>query len=226
MEMKKAGFTLLEMIIVVALITVILGITTSMFITGNKVFSNSDVKSTLQIEAQAIQENISKIGMESIGIDSITDEDGENSINDGKNIEIVNSMYEKLESESKLTDIDGNNKESKWLAISAMTMNSYEENNGHITDGNLIPIIEYVKNNNKKTGILSVNGKELSSNVKSIRIKPINIEDSNGKFNNNGTFKDTNSVLINIELEKEQGFSDVIYPISIQVEFRNNFIKQ
>ena len=72
MKKKKPGFTLIEMIIALALTVIILGIASSMFITGNKVFSDSDVKSTLQIEGQAIQEKISDIGMQATGIKSVT----------------------------------------------------------------------------------------------------------------------------------------------------------
>lgn len=67
MKKKKPGFTLIELIIVTALTVIILGIASSMFITGNKVFSDSDSKTTLQIEGQAIQEKISDISMQSSG---------------------------------------------------------------------------------------------------------------------------------------------------------------
>lgn len=228
MERKKTGFTLIEMIIVVSLTVVILAILTSMFIAGNKVFSNSDVKSTLQIEGQEIQENISKVGMEAVNIDSIKGMDGKNYLNiSNKNTEISDLTYDKLILQHKLTDINGSenkevSKENVWLSISGMTMNSYkvDANTGEITSGNLIPIIEYVKDSNKKTGKLSINGKELSSNVESIRIKPINIDDSNG------TFRKANAISINIMLSKKKGYSDVNYPIYVEVKFRNNFIKQ
>lgn len=67
MKKKKPGFTLMEVMIALALTVTILGIASSMFITGNKVFSDSDSKTTLQIEGQAIQEKISDIGMQASG---------------------------------------------------------------------------------------------------------------------------------------------------------------
>lgn len=83
MRKKKPGFTLIEIIIVLALIVTVLGIASSMFITGNKVFSDSDIKSTLQIEGQAIQEKISDIGMQATGIKNLTVDLGDsNQIND------------------------------------------------------------------------------------------------------------------------------------------------
>lgn len=68
---KKQGFTLIEMMIVLSITTIIFGITTSMFIEGNRIFSDSDVKSTLQIEGQAIQEKISNLAMQAVGTDDI-----------------------------------------------------------------------------------------------------------------------------------------------------------
>lgn len=65
---KKPGFTLLEVIITLALTVMIIGVVNSMSIAGDKVFSDSDVESTLQIEGQAIQEKISDIGMQATGI--------------------------------------------------------------------------------------------------------------------------------------------------------------
>lgn len=224
MKKKKTGFTLIEMIIVLALMTMILSIISSMFINGSKVFSNSDVKSTLQIEAQKIQESISKIGMESIGIDNIRDEEGDSSIDVlDKNTELVDVDYDELK--SKLTDIDGikNNEDltkNKWLSIMEMKMSFYEENDeGTISIGTSVTMIEYRKDSDAKTGTLLVDGKEVSTNVESIRIKPGNIDDDNG------TFKNANSILINIVLSEKKGYSNVEYPISIDVKFRNRFIK-
>lgn len=77
MKKKRPGFTLIEMIIALALTVTILGIVGSMFITGNKVFSDSDIKTTLQIEGQAIQEKISDIGMQATEIRSVTVENNQ-----------------------------------------------------------------------------------------------------------------------------------------------------
>jgi type II secretory pathway pseudopilin PulG len=87
---KKKGFTLLEMIIVVALTVVIIGIVSSIFITGNRVFTDSDIKSTLQIQGQVIQEKISSIGMQAGGIKSVI---GNESTGEIQNIKI--NSYDK-----------------------------------------------------------------------------------------------------------------------------------
>lgn len=97
MEKKKPGFTLMEMIIALAITVIVIGIASSMFTTGNKVFSDSDVKSTLQIEAQAIQEKISDIGMQAKSVTRISA------------TEMIVTSYDKDENEQKFTiKKDGN----------------------------------------------------------------------------------------------------------------------
>ena len=94
MKKKKPAFTLMEIIIALAFTVTILGIAGSMLNTGNKVFSDSDIKTTLQIEGQAIQEKISDIGMQATGIKTVT-------ISTGKTNEIdamlINSYYKTTE---------------------------------------------------------------------------------------------------------------------------------
>lgn len=93
MVKKKLGFTLLEVIIALALTVVVLGISNSMFIAGNKVFSDSDVKSTLQIDGQAIQEKISDIGMQATTVQAVTVDNSATNTNEIKDITI--NSYDK-----------------------------------------------------------------------------------------------------------------------------------
>lgn len=71
MKEKKRGFTLIEIIVVMSCASIILLLINSIFHTGNRVFIDSDKKSTLQIEAKQIQERISEIVMEGQNIDDI-----------------------------------------------------------------------------------------------------------------------------------------------------------
>ena len=110
---KKSAFTLIEMIIVISLIVIVIGITSSIFITGNKIFSDSDVNTTLQMEGQRVQEKISDIGMQAIDIESVK---GDSLTGEISNI-VINS-YDKdgnwhqfkieFEKEDKKISIDGN----------------------------------------------------------------------------------------------------------------------
>lgn len=209
--MKRSGFTLIEMIIVLALTVIILVLVNYIFATGSRIFSESDAKSTLQIEAQTIEQDISKLGMESVGIESIKDELGNDEV------KIVDAKYEELK--SQLTDINGNDSDSenKWLSISELTIDCYEENNNIIAVSTTpTTIIKYDKNQKR---LYTIDGKELLGNVESVRIKPIDIE------NPDGTFKDTNSIIISIMLSKKTVYREYKYPVSITFKFRNNFMK-
>lgn len=90
MKKKKSAFTLIEIIIALGVLVIVLGIVNSIFITGNKVFSDSDVKTTLQMERQAIQEQISNIGMQAVEIKSVNVDPDSNKL---ENITI--SSYDK-----------------------------------------------------------------------------------------------------------------------------------
>jgi prepilin-type N-terminal cleavage/methylation domain-containing protein len=209
--MKKLGFTLIEMIIVLALTVIILVLASSIFATGSRIFSESDAKSTLQIEAQTIEEKLSKLGMESIGIESIKDEFGNQTT--GSGVQITEVLYSELD----LTDINGGDVENKWLAISEMTIDCYEEKDNIIAVSTIpATIIKYDKNQKK---LYTIDGEELIGNVESVRIKPIDLE------NPKGTFKNTNSIAINIMLSKKTVYREFKYPVLITVKSRNNFLK-
>lgn len=206
MKKKKPGFTLIEMIIVVALIVIILAMTSSMFISGNKVFSNSDVKSTLQMEGQAIQEKISDIGMQGLNIE--TCKSGSDEIQNQKNEDIAD----------KLVDINGKVLgDREWIDLSELTIyacskdSEYDNVSDSVTNRKVIPII-YTKSSKE----LSVDSNTISNHVDSIRIRPSNIKEGTS------TIAQTYSIEFNIVLSKNQGFTNVSsYPINFTVTFRN-----
>lgn len=90
LKKKKSGFTLIEIIISLVVTIIVLEIVYSIFITGNKVFSDSDVKTTLQMEGQSIQEKISNIGMQAVEIKSISKDNNSNELES-----IIISSYDK-----------------------------------------------------------------------------------------------------------------------------------
>lgn len=118
---NKKGFTLVELIIVMALTLVILGMIFQMFNTNNRIMSDVDIKSTLQNEGQAIQEKLSEIGMQAISIEC----DGKNDVK----LLIINSLNEsgekckfKIEVEKK----EGNKNENNNFYISEFKSNNNE----------------------------------------------------------------------------------------------------
>ena len=145
LKQKKSGFTLIEMIIVVALVTVALGIVSSIFITGNKVFSGSDVKSTLQIEGQVVQEQLSNVSMQASDIEQVTLKDG--SIKKGVQIQEINTLSDIKEIVINLRNDDDMSKKPYTFTFS-------EDNKELVMKDN---------NNVERT---------LSNNVKAFKIMP------------------------------------------------------
>ena len=72
---RRSAFTLVEMIIVIAIIGVVMGVVTSIFMRGNRVISDSNIKTDLQIEGQKIQEKITNICMQATNIEAINNEE-------------------------------------------------------------------------------------------------------------------------------------------------------
>lgn len=235
LKQKKLGFTLTEMIIVVALITVVLGIISSMFITGNKVFSDSDVKSTLQIEAQTVQEKISNIGMQASKIDKITLMDkttlAESEIEDfgDKDAEKNYNQLTDLFTDFKGDKLTGTHKDNeKYLNIKEITIAVKEEIPGAApTDPSQIEDIYYTimyEQTGKKDDLKAPRGRLIikkqgetdsniiGENVESITIKP-------GDFS--GKLSQANSIELRVNLAKAKGFTDVEYSIPVNVYFRN-----
>lgn len=204
---KKNAFTIIELIIVLSLTVLLLGIVLSIFITGNRIFSYSDVKTTLQMEAMDIQEKITNIGMQGINVEKC----------ESNETEIQDEKYGDLENDSKLVDVDGKYLKSKeWIDITLISINAATKDSQYNSNEDSIntKIATIAYNSDNK--ILSIDGVVVSS-VDSIRIHPVDIKDKNS------TIAKTTSIEFNILLSKSQGFSqDVKYPINFTITFRNS----
>lgn len=156
MKKKKAGFTLIEIIIVLMLTVVVIGIMTSIFSTGNRVFSDADVKSDLQIEGQSIHEIISNMGMQGQGIKEIT-------------LSAGTIDFEKTEDALKKENVM-----NKWNTIQEIVLYRVEtdENNKIVKK----PYIFRLKN--KELSMIKQDsslGRVLSTNVENFRVNPSNM---------------------------------------------------
>ena len=80
MKKIKKGMTLLEIIIAMAISTIIMGVVTTMFVSNSNILQKVDMNSELQLQAQLIEQKLNKIAMSSAGVvDSspLTLQDGE-----------------------------------------------------------------------------------------------------------------------------------------------------
>jgi prepilin-type N-terminal cleavage/methylation domain-containing protein len=145
MNKRRTGFTLIEMIIVLALTVIILGIMGSIFTTGNKIFSDSDVKSTLQIGAQTVQEKISNIAMQA---------------NEVESADIVNGEVKNLMIKSYVEEDDGSVGERYWT-ITIKNSSNYKK------DGKTLSIIESKDSDGSN---IENDQEEIVKNIKSFTI--------------------------------------------------------
>lgn len=192
MRLKAKGFTLTELIITLAITTLVIGVIYTFFISSNKTLSAIEIRSQLQEEGKDIQELLMTIGTESKGISKLVDESG-NSI----------SKYSEGFSED---DIDSNNK---------LKLNSIEL----ILIDDSICTLEYDIStkilSSKKDGVKEI----LSKNVEEFSIRPLDIRMVD--LSNAPLFVDCPGLEFNINLKKKKGYSEVYYPITIITKFRN-----
>lgn len=211
LKRKKSGFTLMEMVIVLGMTVLILGITNTVFITGNKVFSQSDVKTTLQMEAKDIQEKLSDIGMQAVSVNHC------NLIND--NTDIKDEMYSGDLLKNKFVDINGESELYKeWLNINKIELKSYGKDSEYDSSTDSIEnVVTTTFDYSEESKSIELDSKILSNNVTSFRIRPININDENGSISK------SSGIEFYIVLSMKKGFTYETYPVNFTVKFRNKF---
>lgn len=102
---KRTGFTLIEMIIVLSITVLVMGIVMGILMNGHRIFNQSDVKTTLQEQGQAIQEIISNICMEGSEIEAVDLLD----VSDNKVKSLKVKSYYKNGNTAKIYNIELNN---------------------------------------------------------------------------------------------------------------------
>lgn len=113
---KEKGFTLVETILAMTLTIVILGMIFQMFNTNKKIISYVDIKSTLQAEGRAIQENLSKIGMEASSIDYIEDSlDSDYLVDDKQQKKVKLIKFTVLNEDSSRSEFEIKNKRMNFI---------------------------------------------------------------------------------------------------------------
>lgn len=102
---------MIELIIVMTLTLIILGMLFQMFNTNNRIISDVNIKSTLQTEGQAIQEALSKIGMQAISMKCDEETDVKSLI-----INSLNESGEKCKFKVETEKRDGNKNSSFYIS--------------------------------------------------------------------------------------------------------------
>ena len=192
-RLKKKGFTLIELIITLAITVIVLGVIYTFARTSNMTLTKTKINSTLQEESEIIQRYLINYGTQAEDLVEINNKVIDNS-------EIFN--YENiLSSEGKLELIEMKLKVEEYLYEF-----SYEDKE--------LLIRKFDKNNNEEKGIEFP--KSLSKNIERIEIRPIDF-----RMNENKNFKYTKGVEISITLKMKKGNVEESLPLSIIIKFRN-----
>lgn len=172
MKNNNKGMTVIEVLIAIAIISIVICVTYSVYIANAKHIWREELEAKLQNEAQIIEATFSQLSMQTKGI-----EDKESSSPDKDNYYNINNLA--MKSEDKIFNWIINNHELRLNVV----------NN---EDGTFK---EY----------------SLSKNIEVFRIRPI---DEN-------SLEDAKIIEVLIDLRKQKGFNDIIYPISMIITFRN-----
>ena len=193
---KKKGFTLLELIITLALVLVVIGIAGMFYTSVKKTFKRAEISSELQQEAQKIEEILFSLATQSEGLEEY----------DNFKISSVEKRYYK-----DVIDYDGNGK-IQVNKIKFKFSNYYYSL--EMENEKLI-----ARKYNSLNFEINEDGfpQTLSENMKEITIRPVDFRMNK----ESGNFYEMKALELNIELKDIKGRTDAEYPFSLIVKFRN-----
>lgn len=191
---KKRGMSLVEILIVLAISTMILGIIYSMLSGSTKSKVSADVKSTLQEEGGTIQEQLVKIGTQCKEVTLIEDTSGAE--------------------RSTMTYADFSLLPNTVLEIKKIVMTYANDTSYTLKLENGVLTLE-----NPTINATALSPTVLAENVESVKIRPL---DLNTQSNTSSTLSTANGIQFLIKLRISKGYSrDVTSDINVIVNFRN-----
>ena len=200
MKKKAKGMTLIEVVISMAILSIVFGVIYLFFFSSNRILSDADVKEQLQSEGHKIEDKITTLGMEASNIIAIND-----SHNDlmGSREGDVRAVKFNIVTKDATTD----------AIVNEEVIVKYDEENksiyyGESTDPNIMT-------NKDITGLTL-----LSSNVENFTINSTEI-DNGATTPEMKSFRDTKSIQVNIILNRRKGYSDITRKVATVINFRN-----
>ena len=208
MKIKAKGFTLIEVIISLAITTVILGVVGTFFITNNRTLSEADARSTLQKEGENIQNGLIDKAYQCSNIHQLSKWTGSPTIN------LVDSStlyYTELTDPGLLNSVRINSIEFLDKGDSIVSTTD-DKNIAFSLSGKTLKVTVKDTSNN------TLYEKILSENVVSMKIRPL---DATLVNRNTTSFDSTKAVEVVLGLEIKRGYNNITYPVSTVVKFRN-----
>lgn len=191
--MKKKGFTLLELIITLAITVVVLGTIYTFARSSNKTLTKTEINSILQEDSEVIQRYLINYGMQAEDLVEINNKVIDNS--EEFNYKTMLSSDGKLNLEEMKLKVDNYYYIFSYMN-NKLSIKKLDKDNKEITD-NEFPKI-------------------LSKNIERINLRPIDY-----RMNENGNFKYTKGLEISMILKMKKGMVEEAIPASIIISFRN-----
>ena len=202
MKKKKKAFTLMEVILALSISTIVLGLIGTFFYVNNNSLIKTNIKSDLQKEGEAIQNQLIKVAQQSKNIESIkfagdmtlVDASTKNydSFNNGANTDISEITFNQIN--------DLGNKVPYTFALNARDLTV-----SYMDGSNLVTIV-------------------LSNKVSSFKIVPIDYNNLTDAERSNKKISNAKGVQVIVTLDKKQGTNEASQEFKTLIEFRNSDI--
>lgn len=194
MKRKSKGFTIIELMITLALTTLTLGVIYTFFFSSNKTIATTELSLELQSEAEVIQKELIELSTQATEIVLINTSKSE-SVN-----------YTALNTEGKLD-------------ITSLQIKSYDD----ASSSDVLYNLKFENNELKIQDKDGKNIKTLSKNVKDFKIRPldINMVGSTIVEKEKANLKNSPGLEFTVDLETEKGYSKVEYTTRAIAKFRN-----
>lgn len=202
MKKKKKAFTLMEVILALSISTIILGLVGTFFYVNNNSLIKTNIKSDLQKEGEAIQNQLIKVAQQSKDIKSIEIAGGmtivdASTINydsfiNGANTDIKEITFNQIN--------DLGNKVPYTFALNARDFTV-----SYMDGSNLVTIV-------------------LSNKVSSFKIVPIDYNNLTDAERSNKKISNAKGVQVIVTLDKKQGTNEASQEFKTLIEFRNSEI--
>ncbi len=202
MKKKKKAFTLMEVILALSISTIVLGLIGTFFYVNNNSLIKTNIKSDLQKEGEAIQNQLIKVAQQAKDIESIefaggmtlVDASTENydSFINGANTDIREITFNQIN--------DLGNKVPYTFALNARDFTV-----SYMDGSNLVTIV-------------------LSNKVSSFKIVPIDYNNLTDAERSNKKISNAKGVQVIVTLDKKQGTNEASQEFKTLIEFRNSDI--
>jgi len=196
LKRNKKAFTLVEVVIVLAITVIVLAIMYEFLTESKKAMVSNEVNSTLQGEADNIQSDLVKFGTQSKKILSIN----------GATVDSGWLYSTKLDGDKQYNG-DINNIQLEFYRVDG-SPNVCEIR--YDSTSKTLTLVEPTP----ETG--TARTKVLSTHVDKFKIKPLDAVSNAG-----GNLSTTTGIQFVIELKMKKGYSDVKCPVNVNVKFRN-----